>query len=294
MGEDRGRLAPEQSSQPDLGRRRGEQVSAADHQVDRLTKVVDDDREPVCPVPVAIADRQVAGTRGDLVGARPDDGIHPALRAAPERHAQDRAVQLAMAAIARTAGSVPQSPVLVGPGLERRARAVAAVDEDLAAEPFEGRDVRRVVVDWRTGPVVGREPQPGQVLEQRSLVLRTAAHPVVVLDPQEDPPVGRARDAPDPDRVRHVTEVEESGRSRCETGPRSRGERGDVSRRRPLRHHGPGSPVRGPGRAPRAHAWRPSAGDRAPAGLPAPRGPWLAIVTRRSTSRSRSASRIAR
>ena len=236
VGEDRGRLAPEEASQPDLGRRRGEQVAAADHEVDRLAQVVDDDREPVRPVPVAIADRQVAGTRGDLVRARPDDGIHPALRTATERDAQDRPVQPAIPAVARTAGSVPQASVLVRPRLERRARAVAAIDEDLGAEPLDGRQVRRVVVRLAIGAVVGDEPQPIQVLEQRDLVLRAAARPVVVLDAQEDPPVGRARDAPGPDRVRHVTEVQESGRCRCEAGPRPTGERSDVSRRRPLRH----------------------------------------------------------
>ena len=123
-----------------------EQVAAADHEVDALAQVVDDDREPVGPVPVAIADRQVAGTRGDLVRARPDDGIHPALRTATERDAQDRPVQAAIPAVARTAGSVPQAAVLVRPRLERRPRAVAAIDEDLIAKPLDGRQVRRVVV----------------------------------------------------------------------------------------------------------------------------------------------------
>ena len=164
-----------------------------------LAKIVDDDREPVCPVPVAIADRQVAGTRGDLVRARPDDRIHPALRAAtraPTRRTGPSSPRCRQSP--GQPGSVPQAAVLVRPGLERRARAVAAIDEDLAAEPFEGRRVRRVVVGLADRALVGDEPQPRQVLEQCGLVFRPAADPVVVLDAQEDPPVGRAARRPRP------------------------------------------------------------------------------------------------
>ena len=265
-------------------------------EVDVLAKVVDDDREPVGPVPVAVADRQVA--------VRPRPRPRTARRCAsiqrseppPSATRRTGPSSPRSPAVARAARSVPQAAVLVRPTPRtstassrsrrrgpRRAAARAAAS------------VRRVVVaTGGRGPSSATNPSQSRSSSSAASYSGRLRAAVVVLDAQQDPPVGRARDAPDPDRVRHVTEVQESGRRRCEAGPRPARERGDVSRRRPLRHPGRGSPARGPDRAPRAHAWRPSAGGRAPAGRPAPSGPWLAIVTRSSTSRSRSASRIAR
>jgi hypothetical protein len=54
---------PEETAQPDLRRRRLEEILAADDEVDPVTKVVDDHAQPVCPVFVAISDWQVAGER---------------------------------------------------------------------------------------------------------------------------------------------------------------------------------------------------------------------------------------
>ncbi len=56
MRERRRRLAAEQPAQADLGGRGAEQVAPADDQVDSLAEVVDDDREPVRPVAVPVAD----------------------------------------------------------------------------------------------------------------------------------------------------------------------------------------------------------------------------------------------
>ena len=58
-----GRSPTQQPPEPDLGRRRVDQVAAADDEVDVLAQVIDDDAEAVGPVAVAIADRQVAGRR---------------------------------------------------------------------------------------------------------------------------------------------------------------------------------------------------------------------------------------
>ena len=114
VGEGRRRVATEQAGEPDLGRRRVQQVAAADDEVDALAQVVDDDAKQVRPVPVAVADRRVAVGR-DLVGARPDERVHPPFRAATERDAQDRAVEPAIAAAARAARSVPRAPGVRGP-----------------------------------------------------------------------------------------------------------------------------------------------------------------------------------
>ena len=53
-----GRSRPSSRAEPDLRRRRVEQVAAADDEVDPLAQVVDDDRERVGPVAVAVADRR--------------------------------------------------------------------------------------------------------------------------------------------------------------------------------------------------------------------------------------------
>ena len=89
---------------------RGEQVAAADDEVDALAQVVDDDANAVGPVAVPVADRQVAVGR-DLVRARSDEAVHPALRAAAERDAQDRPVEAAPATAARAARAVPAPAV---------------------------------------------------------------------------------------------------------------------------------------------------------------------------------------
>ena len=49
-------------------------------------------------------------------------------------------------------------------------------------------------------------------------ILETAPDAIVVLDPQEHPSVGRPGDAPRPQCVRHVAEVEETGGGGREPG----------------------------------------------------------------------------
>ena len=70
--EDRRRLTSQEPPEPDLRRRRLEQVAAADDEVDALTQVVDDDAEPVRPVAVAVTDGEVADG-ADVARARPDE-----------------------------------------------------------------------------------------------------------------------------------------------------------------------------------------------------------------------------
>src|SRR4029078_11206208 len=125
---------------------------------------------------------------------------------------------------------------------------------------------------------VGAETEPLEILEQGSLELGTAPHPVVVLDAQQDVGTHRGRHAPDIYGIRHVTEMEVSGRRRGEPRPRH-SVRSALARSRS-----------------RASSARVAAKNRR---YSASRSAWasgasFAIVTRRSTSRSRSMSLIAR
>ena len=56
------------------------------------------------------------------------------------------------------------------------------------------------------------EAEPGEILEQRPLVVRAAADAIVIFDAEQDPTVERPRDAPDVDRVHDVSEVKVAGR----------------------------------------------------------------------------------
>ena len=52
------------------------------------------------------------------------------------------------------------------------------------------------------------EPEPGQILEQRGFELLPAAHPVVVLDAEDDAGTQDAGDFADVERVYDVAEVQ--------------------------------------------------------------------------------------
>ena len=179
------------------------------------------------------------------------------------------------------------------PRLERRMRAVAAIDQVLVAEPIQRRGVRGVPIGLPHRALVVDEPEPRQVLEQRCVELGPGADPVVVLDPKEDAAALRTGQAA-------------RRRSRW---PRARGGDGRsvpvrtaswaVSAQPSRSGSDPGTdPTDGPDRAARSRASRARVAamsrryraSRSACG----EGPSLAIVTRNRTSRSRSASRIAR
>ena len=180
-----------------------------------LAQVVDDDRERVGPVarPGRGSARSPLGR--DLVRARPDERVHPPLRAAAERDAQDRP------GAARGPGSRPGSP-----GRATDARASPPTPRTSSASSRSRRPGRRRAAARappRTAPrrraggraVIRHEPEPGEVLEQRRVVLGAAAPPVVVLDPEQH---GRPGRGPSPRR-----------------GSRSRRGRGGGSRSAPAR-----------------------------------------------------------
>ena len=151
--------------------RLAQQVPAADDEVHALAQVVDDDSEPVGPVPVAVGERRVAVVR-DLVRAWADESIHPALRAAAERDAQDRPVESALATAAGAARSVPPTPVVVRPRprtscASSRSRRRALHREGEPARPRTGRRRRTAGSGRRRrgsratrGPRAGRPRTP--------------------------------------------------------------------------------------------------------------------------------------
>ena len=135
-------------------------------------------------------------------------------------------VEPALAAAARAAGPCHRRPCSCGPRLERRPRAVAAIDQAVAAESIErGRVGAASSSRWRIGPSSALEPEPGQVLEQAGVVLGPATRPIVVLDPQQHGRTRRAR--------RRPTRTRRSRRGRggaSRSGP-ARSASGDASQR---------------------------------------------------------------
>jgi hypothetical protein len=206
-----------------------EEVVAADDQVHPLPAIVDDHAEPVRPVAVSVSDREIAGRR-DGIRARSGQGVDPRLGPAAECDTDDRTVQPPPLTAARTSRSGPRPAVRAPPGRERRAAAVAAIDEAIRAQARERRVVRRmrVRVGLADRPTVRAEPQPRQVIGDRRVVFGPRPLAIVVLDAQQDVPGGGRGSSPRPDGVRDVSEVQVPGRRRGEPGGRARRERAGI------------------------------------------------------------------
>ena len=110
----------------------------------------------------------------------------------------------------------------------RGTRTVAGVDAmPRRDEPRDRRLVDGTVVTLPIGrrpaaelvarPDVGHEAEPVEILEQRLLVLRPAALPVVILDPEQHRRAPCPRRLPDVERVGDVAEVEVAGGGRRES-----------------------------------------------------------------------------
>ena len=190
-------------------------------EVDALAQVVDDHAEPVGPVAVPVADRQVA-SRGTSPAHGPTSPSIQASEPPPSATREHRARQAASATAAR-APRPGHGAVRRRPRRERRPRAVAAVHEPVRPQPRERRRVRPRPLGSRlaSGPRSAPEPEPGEVLEHRRVELRPAALPVVVLDPQQDPAADLAGHAPHPDRVGDVTQVQVTRSGPARTGSAS-------------------------------------------------------------------------
>jgi hypothetical protein len=175
---------------------------------------------------VPVADREVA-VRRDRFDARTGQAVDPRLGAVAERDAEDRARQPAGEAAAGAAGTRPGPAVLRGPAIEGRATAIAAVNEAYPDQPGQRSLVRgpcvRAALPDRAA--VRGESEPGEIVEDRRVVRRPAALPIVVLDPEQDRRPARRGGAPGPDRVGDVAEMEVAGRRRGEPGQPARAQR---------------------------------------------------------------------
>jgi hypothetical protein len=148
------------------------------------------------------------------------EGLAAVAQRDPE--ARDRvAGQRDRPARARATGAAPLVAVRPGPRRRREPGAGAFVDEVARPKLGQGALVRRrrVRVRLANRPLVGREAEPCQVLDDRGIEGRPAPLPVVILDPKQDRCSGEPCRAPDPQRVGDVAEMQEPGRSRGESGP---------------------------------------------------------------------------
>jgi hypothetical protein len=197
---------------------RVEQVASADHEIDALALVVDHHAEGIRPLPIPVAEDRIAAGR-DIADAWSREPIRPRLPTLAERHSHRRLGDgRARPAAARTAGARPRSCVHVGPGAERRARAVAGIGEAVRPEPVECRVVWGVVLALADRAEVGSEPEPLEVFEQRGVVLGPAARAVMILDPKQHQAVVAGREGPHHHRVRDVPQVQVAGRRGREPG----------------------------------------------------------------------------
>ena len=276
--------------EPDLRRRRLEQVAAADDEVDALAQVVDDDAEPVRPVAVPVADRR-GRRRRHLARAR-------ARRARPSRPPSPPP-----SATRSTGPSSPRSrqpPGQPGPDHGRPCAAPTrrtstgssrSRRRGRAAEPLERVARRRVVVGLADRPEV-RPRSPSQSRSSRSAASNSGRQRCRSWSSIRSSTrrAGGAGQAPDLDRVRDVAEVEVAGRRRREPRQRSPAAghvRSAVARSSP-------SPVAAPGRVPRAPASPRSAAGRARAGRPGasvPRSPSTPAAGPRAPARRRGSPR---
>ena len=144
-------------------------VLTADHQRDRLPHVVDNDRETVRPVSIAVANREIT-CGGRLSDLWPEAPVVPRF-GVPGRtqfHPQGPFValrQVPVAASARTTRPPPRHSTLGRPRCERRSGAGTGVDEAGGSKPFQRNVVRCRGLALADRPRVGHEPQPFEVLD---------------------------------------------------------------------------------------------------------------------------------
>ncbi|MEY3702346.1 MAG: hypothetical protein RI891_1638, partial [Gemmatimonadota bacterium] len=80
MEEGRRRRAPEESRETELASGGGEEILAADHEIDALFPVIDGDGELVGPLTEPVADEEIAALRHRVLGLWPKPQIIEALR----------------------------------------------------------------------------------------------------------------------------------------------------------------------------------------------------------------------
>src|SRR5581483_7652629 len=197
-----------------------EQILAAHDVRDPLLHVVDRGGELIRPVPLAIADDEVPALQMGALLLRSEPQIDEALDRRLQAHAQRHARTVVQPARAARAG-IRELGIDAARRWSRRlrrgdvaARARARVDEPLRAKTLERARVDLAALALPRHPPGPAKAEPRQILEDRGVVGRPAALPIVVLDPQQH---ARA-EIPHVHGVQHVTEVQEPGWRRREPG----------------------------------------------------------------------------
>src|SRR5262245_4453488 len=194
----------------DLAARGREQIVTTNHQRHALLEIVDCRHELISPVAFAIAHEQVAALLRRPLFLRPVPQIVEALDRWSQTDAQSetrtfgQAFRGAGAGISKLALRLPCCRDVLS-------RTLARVDETGRSQTRERMLVDRASIALPDERLVGLEAEPFQILENRALVLRTAALPIVILDAQEDAASARLGDFPHVDGVDDVAQMKEAG-----------------------------------------------------------------------------------
>jgi hydroxymethylglutaryl-CoA lyase len=210
MQEARRLRAAEESGDPDLPSGGGEQILTADHDIDALVDIIDAHGELIREVAVAIAGEHVAALLLGLLVARPEPQVSKGLES--RRHHDAARGRLALLGRRATGAGIAQLLALGGIAVGARdlaARTGAGVGQLCALKLGETlRVARDIVALAQHRRHIGNEAKPREVLAKRRFVLRAATTAVVVLDAQQHTTPKRSRDAPDPDRIHDVAQVQ--------------------------------------------------------------------------------------
>lgn len=213
MSENRGPCATEHACEPQLTTGGVEQVPAANHHVYPLQHVIHGDGKLIGPLPVAIAQEEVAALSGWLLRLRTEEEIVEGLDTRPDDDSPG-------GGRLRLDRGLPTRP-RIRAATDVTTRASAPVDLFGSREALEDGfiDRRAFALTERGLPgVVWCEPEPREILEQRDFVHRSTPDPVVVLEAKEYSGSHGSGDPPDIDGVRDVSKMEVAGWGRGEAG----------------------------------------------------------------------------
>ena len=221
MEEGRRLGAAEQAREADLTSGRRQKIFTAHDKIDLLFKVVHGHAQLIRPVPMTIADQEVATLLGRILRlwtqAPIDEALDPRIHPhAPPHIVRERDTTVpAPSAVAKLRQIDRRSVGNLTPG------AIAAVDETLRVKGVDGGTIQRVAIRLPARATarskrsrrkeVWTKIEPVEVVQNPGFVAGTASRAIVILDAQQDPTVARACLAPDELGVHDVTEVQPAG-----------------------------------------------------------------------------------
>jgi hypothetical protein len=225
MEEYRRPIASEEARDADLPAGRGQQIDAADHEVNPLTPVVHRHRKLIGPVAMTIAQQNVARLLRRILTLHAEPRVLECLRARLDAQPPPIAVderEIPLAAVPRVMKLSRFGSITRRRRCEQRPpRAVAGIDETLRS-----KDLERVAIDALavalsaiarpgakgiSGADIGPVAQPVEVIQDARLVLAPRSLAIVVLDPQQHLAAMFTRGAPHALSVQNVTEMEPPG-----------------------------------------------------------------------------------